>query len=1002
MKQTISIITSVLIIVLTLLGLISKWFGNENVYHIENGVLDLRNWNTMEEGTVKLNGEWEFYKNKLIDPEEFAYYSHEKSYIKVPGNWDSEFTGTKNSIETGTYRLSILVPEKDRFGLQINSIRHASKTFINGEFVGGMGITSSLIDEHSYREGKYLVFPTSKNGLLEIVIHVSNTHGVPNGGIVKSISFGEMNQIISESNRSKFFDGIIVGGYFLLGIIFFFYFVLNKKALDELYFALFCFLQGVYVSTQNEKLIYLFFQDIPMNVLLSIQLSFISLSVLFFLLFINHVFKKHASNRLTKWVASILIIQAIYLGIPKPPSELLNLPVQSIQILFIIIMVIAFIYIIFILIKSIYHRVQGARYLLVAGACFTSYGFSLGLELFLEIDVSHIPLTLFLIMTISFSFFIGYRRILAYEKIDTLSKEVLVQSQIKDQFLLKTTEELITPLHKIIQYSDMLMQGKRGPLKKMQHELVFWINHACKKIYSLVKDFNFVRIHDDKLNLKPVRLELINEMVEELSIFIKEPKKISIEKQIPANLPFVIADESGLRQILFQILQNAITFTKVGKITVSAYQNKDKIHISIEDTGVGMEEEYAERIFENFFQIPQQNNSEREGIGLGLSITKKLVELMGGKIWVDSVPGKGSCFTFSLQVYRSDNEVATSVTEIEPLEYPIKQFNSNHSNVILLVDQNHHQLANMMNLLINQGNSVIACDKGSDAYDLITLDSIELAVIDIKTQDVSGVELTKKIREDFHLAELPILLLSVSGHPFHLPSSVQLGANDVIQKPVDENEFISRIQSLLSIKEAFKESIHNELMYFQGQIAPHFLYNTLNTIIGLSYQDIDKTREALEHLSIYFRSKLDYQKQESLVALEEEIEFVQSYLTIEKLRYGDNLQIVYNIDHDIDTLIPAMTIQPLVENAVQHGLSKKTGGGTLKLSVKKVANQIKIVVEDDGLGISIKKQDELLSSSSSRIGFKNPFEKLKLIKNSSFQLVSKEGKGTKIIILLKS
>lgn len=153
-------------------------------------------------------------------------------------------------------------------------------------------------------------------------------------------------------------------------------------------------------------------------------------------------------------------------------------------------------------------------------------------------------------------------------------------------------------------------------------------------------------------------------------------------------------------------------------------------------------------------------------------------------------------------------------------------------------------------------------------------------------------------------------------------------------------------------------------------------------------------------MSIYFRAKLDYNTQNNLIPLENEIELVQAYLAIEKLRFGERLHIKYDIDDNIEAVIPSMTIQPLVENAVNHGVVSKQSGGTVKVVMKKVDQGIKIIIEDNGVGIPIEKQEELLNGKGTRIGFSNPFRKLKLIKNATFSLESTVGKETKITIIL--
>lgn len=998
MRQIASIIISIIVVIVTIILLLLN-IPNGNYHQVKDGTLNLSNWDGSS--TVQLDGEWEFYRDVLVDPNNYTKLSPE--FISVPTNWDDEFKGSMSDIQVGTYRLLILVPEEDEYALRVDSIRHASEIYINGELVGGLGVPSSSRDAYNYREGKYIVRGHSEEKQLEIIIHVANSSENTNGGIVKPVLFGKTDQISLVSDRSKFIDGVIVGGYILLGIIFLFYFVLQKNTLNELYFSLFCFIQGIYISTQNEKLIYLLYPEIPMKLLLSIQLSFISLAVLFFFLFIHETFRNNASNKLVNWIKWILLFQAIYFGIPKSNSLLLGY-LSIVQYVFVSVLALAFIYIIVMIMKAFKQKVDGSDYLLVATTCFTAYVTTLGLELLFQINTEQIPLFLFLMMTMTFSFFIGYRRKLSYERIDNLSKELLVLGKFKDHFLQKTTEELKKPVHQITEYTNALMQGSKGPLKKEQYDLAYRMHYSSKRLSSLVEDLNFVRGEHDhlQLDIKPVQLAIIDEVIKEHSFILRDSNTIKIENQIPADLPYVLADENALRQIIYQIIQNAITYTEEGKITVSATIDQEKVFVSIKDTGIGIEEQYQEQIFNTFFQVSRGNDDKKGNLGLGLSITKKIVELMNGQIWVQSVPGEGSCFTFTLPVSH-EREIAASLNETERSQqnsYPIIHYQDSDSKVILLLDEDYQHLDYMTKILIEYGYSVLVSNSSTSAYELLQEEAVDLAIIDAKAQDVEiGFNLLKQIRDEYALAELPILLLSASGH--NMPYYIQLGANDVITKPINVKEFISHIQSLLLIKESFRDSIRNELRYYSGQIAPHFLYNTLNTIIALIYYDPEKSREALEHLSIYFRSKLDSQLHQELIPLANEIEFVQSYVEIEKLRYGDRLKVVYDIEDDINVLIPTMTLQPLVENAIQHGIAKMDGGGILKMTVKKVEGTVLIIIEDNGTGIPEKKQEELLKGNGSRLGFKNPFEKIRLNKNATFELKSSEGKGTKIIIQLK-
>lgn len=1006
MQRKYAIVLSVFVLSITIFSFVrgSAIYWNDSSL-VKKGLLDLQDINFEHSGIMSLNGKWEFYPNKLIDPGDFQHGDVRKKYMQVPGKWDHHFTG--DGIQTGTYRLTILVPQDGTYGIKVNSVRHASKLFINGNEAGGLGTPSSDQNRYKYREGKYMAFGQSINKRLEVVIHVANRQ-VPNGGIVKPIAFGEAEQIMLSTERSRLLDGFIVGGYFLLAMIFFFHYIHRKKTLNELYFAVFCLFQGVYVSTQNEKMIYFFFPQIPNEILLSIQLSFVTLSVLFFLLFINDLFPVNSNKRITRTLVILLLTMALYYSVPYKPWGWV--PVYFAQIYTIGTLGAAFGYMLFILVRAFLSRLKGSEYILVAATSFVCYGIALSLELLFEIDVSQIPLLLFLVMSLSLSFFIGYRRQLIFHKIDELSKELLVQDQLKNDFLVKASKELKEPLEGIVNVATTLMEGKSGPLKKEQQELMYVIHASGKKSLYLADHLHNAGSDPTqlKIHIKPVDLHMIHAIADELKLFINSSKNVMIKNEIPLHLPFVLADENSLKQVIFQLLYNAVKYTEAGKITLSAAMFGNKMHFTVEDTGIGIESEHLKRIFDSFYQVPHKTLDGSKGIGLGLTIAKQLVLLMDGDIWAESVPGKGSCFTFTLPIYEGKIEAAAALESTKSdivgkgqvvMDEQLLQDEITYSKRILLVDADERHLLSMKNILLEHGYEAIACSHSSTALQLLQNKRMDIAVIDVKMPDMSGLELSKKIRKKFDLVELPIIILSSSGD--HSLLSSQAGVNHVIQKPFGKNELISKIRSLLAIKDAVQQSVLNELKYYYAQITPHFLYNTLNTIIGLSYKDQEQTREALEHLSVYFRAKLDFQKYHSVVSLEEEIELVQSYVAIEKLRFGNRLSVHYDIDPNIDIELPAMTIQPLVENAIQHGLAQKNEGGTLWITVKKDGNIVKLVIEDNGTGIAEEKQKQLLHDDNRQIGFKNPFYKLKLMKNSTFQLFSKEGKGTKIIITLQ-
>ncbi len=147
-----------------------------------------------------------------------------------------------------------------------------------------------------------------------------------------------------------------------------------------------------------------------------------------------------------------------------------------------------------------------------------------------------------------------------------------------------------------------------------------------------------------------------------------------------------------------------------------------------------------------------------------------------------------------------------------------------------------------------------------------------------------------------------------------------------------------------------KKYLKSQLNFLHAQINPHFLYNTISTIRAYSKDNPEKTAEMLDYLSVYLRGKLK-KGDDIFTSLKEEMELVNAYLTLEKVRFEERLEVEYDIDDNIDIIIPCLVIQPIVENAVKHGLSKKPGGGRIKITVKKDSDNVFITIADNGIGI---------------------------------------------------
>jgi signal transduction histidine kinase len=238
-----------------------------------------------------------------------------------------------------------------------------------------------------------------------------------------------------------------------------------------------------------------------------------------------------------------------------------------------------------------------------------------------------------------------------------LSEQARVAEHAKAHFLSLLTHELRSPLNSINGYLDLLLDGLGGELSTQQQEFLRRARAGSEHLYAMLEDLLLIaRADASQLRLKrePVVLQdLVSDVFEGLEL-VAEDAEVTLETRIPSDLPALLADTVRLQQVIRNLLNNAVRFTPAGgRVTLAARLlpvldgKPELVEISVRDTGYGILPENQERIFERFFQIPPQGG-RISGLGLGLTAAQKIIELHGGSIRVESVPGEGSIFSFTL------------------------------------------------------------------------------------------------------------------------------------------------------------------------------------------------------------------------------------------------------------------------------------------------------------------------------------------------------------------
>lgn len=226
---------------------------------------------------------------------------------------------------------------------------------------------------------------------------------------------------------------------------------------------------------------------------------------------------------------------------------------------------------------------------------------------------------------------------------------------MKSEFLARMSHEFRTPLNSIIGFSDLLVEQGEGPLGEAYADYVRHVSDGSHHLLALVNDIlDLSRIEVGRIDLRHEEFVAADAISEVVSVThrLADAKKIELRSEMPPTL-FVYGDRTRFEQILYNLLSNAVKFTPVaGRVQVTAEPDYGEIRFCVSDTGIGIPHEQQTAIFEEFTQVAPATSGVKEGAGLGLTITKRIVELHGGRIWVESTLGEGSRFFFTMPAAR--------------------------------------------------------------------------------------------------------------------------------------------------------------------------------------------------------------------------------------------------------------------------------------------------------------------------------------------------------------
>ena len=448
----------------------------------------------------------------------------------------------------------------------------------------------------------------------------------------------------------------------------------------------------------------------------------------------------------------------------------------------------------------------------------------------------------------------------AFATLEGQNEELQRLDKLKDRFLANTSHELRTPLNGIIGIAESMIDGAAGSVTAEQSYNLAMVVSSGRRLSGLVNDIlDLSQIEHGAIELKleTVDTAALVKTVLALSAPMIEDKSVVIENEFAADLPYIMADGNRVQQILHNLVGNAIKFTEKGTVSIGGRVMDDLsqwLEIVVSDSGIGIPEDKLTAVFQSFEQVDASITRAYGGTGLGLAVTRELVELHGGSIWAESTLGEGAQFYFTVPISQAavatyparDVPVNTLNRGIEPADVvgtaafsqAANAWDVNNEYNILVVDDEPINIQVLTNYLVVQKYNVITAADGAEALQILeeTAVSIDVILLDIMMPNLSGYETCQRIRQQYTASELPVIMLTAKNQVADLVMGFAAGANDYITKPFAKDELLSRVNTHLRL---------SKINTAYGRFVPHEFLHYLNKATILDVRLGDQVQQTM-------------------------------------------------------------------------------------------------------------------------------------------------------------
>ena len=622
---------------------------------VTKGIIDYTNWDFEKNGNCNMDGEWEFYLKEFLTLSQIIELPNDKiEYISVPNSWNSHLiNGEKlDGKNYATYRIKIILGgHNSNLGLRNLYVSTSYKLFIDEKELIEVGKIGKSQESYKPKTNILLLELPSNKQEINLIIQVANfQHN--KGGIRRSFRIGLYTELNKERVRFTSIDLLLSGSLLIMGLYHIFIYILRRDIKANIYFGLFCFLMFLRILFVGEIFINTIFPDLPYDLMTRIEYLSIYMGLPIFIMYIFHSFEKYISKSIIyiTFILNLPFNLLVFFGDIYLITK--TLFIYEIYLIITIFVTTSF------LISLVVRKEYDATYLLISGTLFAICILNDILHNLNLINSTYTASYGFFIVIFSQSILISVRytnalkesedarKYLISKEMDLLKSKNEVErlSHAKDIFLSNLSHEVKTPLSYIYGYSELLNEYIKDGNER---DYISVIYTNSKKLNDYISDLILLTEIDIqiKLNYSNTRFShIINEIFLYYSAFIEE-KALSIMIEIKEDHE-VNVDPMFFGKAISNIIKNSIIYNKKeGFVSVNANKKDHKTYINIIDSGVGIKENELPKIFNKFYRIDSDQIYETQGVGVGLYIAEKIINLHGGEIQVQSKINVGSTFT---------------------------------------------------------------------------------------------------------------------------------------------------------------------------------------------------------------------------------------------------------------------------------------------------------------------------------------------------------------------